>query len=321
VVVCDAATGAALDAAEQAEVRVVVNNADLLGMISARLLPPAPHLPLFLSGRSRHAVGWLDRQAAPWIIRLALAVSQSRLGKPLNAQRAARGLPPVDIHERLRGRTILVNSAMGPEYERPLPPWIHMVGPMLPTNGIPPLEPALDTWLRDGPPVVYASLGTIARAGETLLRPLLQGFASERFRVLWSLRPPAASALPQAPPSNIRLVPSVSSALGVMAHPNVRAVFCHGGINTAHEALALGKPLAILPLFADQLDMAVRVTDAGAGVRLDKRRLSAAAVNDALTRVTSDSTFLAPMPALMQALRDAGGVRRAADLIEEEAAR
>ncbi len=316
-VVADIVTLGALDAAEARGLKVLVNNADLLGAISARLLPPAPELPLFLSGKSRHDVRWIDGVMAPWRIALAVAVSRSVLGKPLNALRRARGLPEVDIHERLRGRTILVNGAFGVEYERPLPDWIHMVGPMLPTGALPPLEPELHAWLCDGPPVVYATLGTVARAGDAILGPLLQGFASDKFRVLWSLRS-TASTLRLAPPANVRAVPSVSSALGVMAHPNVRAVFSHGGINTTYEALAMGKPLVVLPLFADQQDMAFRVADAGAGIRLDKTKLTAGAVSESLARVLGDARFREPLPRLMTAVRAAGGVKRAADLIERE---
>jgi UDP:flavonoid glycosyltransferase YjiC (YdhE family) len=65
--------------------------------------------------------------------------------------------------------------------------------------------------------------------------------------------------------------------------------------------------------------MAVRVADAGIGLRLDKRRFTADELRAAVVRVLTDDSFRKALPRLQQALVDAGGVRRAADLIERAA--
>jgi UDP:flavonoid glycosyltransferase YjiC (YdhE family) len=100
-----------------------------------------------------------------------------------------------------------------------------------------------------------------------------------------------------------------------------RVFVSHCGTNSVHESLAVGTPIVGIPMFADQLDWAVRVADAGAGVWLDKTRFGADDLNQAIVRVLSDPSFAQSMPRLQRAFADAGGVRRAADIIEREPGR
>jgi hypothetical protein len=54
VLVVDLVTAAGMGAAEGGAIPYPVNNADLLPVISVRLLPRAPGVPLLFSGRSIH---------------------------------------------------------------------------------------------------------------------------------------------------------------------------------------------------------------------------------------------------------------------------
>jgi UDP:flavonoid glycosyltransferase YjiC (YdhE family) len=74
--------------------------------------------------------------------------------------------------------------------------------------------------------------------------------------------------------------------------------------------------MVAVPMLADQRDMAARVVDAGAGLSLDKRRLRAAELRGAILDVARDPRFRASFPPLQAAIAKAGGVARAADLIE-----
>jgi UDP:flavonoid glycosyltransferase YjiC (YdhE family) len=69
-------------------------------------------------------------------------------------------------------------------------------------------------------------------------------------------------------------------------------------------------------LFGDQLDMGLRVQDAGVGLLLGKGRLTATGLREAIRRVLSDPSFTRNIPAIQSSFSLAGGVRRAADLIE-----
>jgi UDP:flavonoid glycosyltransferase YjiC (YdhE family) len=107
--------------------------------------------------------------------------------------------------------------------------------------------------------------------------------------------------------------------LAVLAHPKVAVFVSHCGINSVYESVRGGTPIVGVPMFADQRDMAVRVADAGIGLWLDKRRFTAEQLRAAVTRVLTDDSFRKALPRVQQALADAGGVRRAAELIERAA--
>jgi UDP:flavonoid glycosyltransferase YjiC (YdhE family) len=316
VMVADLFTAAGVCAADAAGIPVVIHNANLLGAMSVKLLPPADHLPLLFSGRSRGEVGAGQRLFGPVIRAVAATVASLTIGRDLNAQRRRRGLPPVDIHERLRGRTILVMGAFGLEYERPLPASIVMVGAMLPAAA-PPLPDEIERWLTAGPPVVYCNLGTMAAAPPRQLETMAAAFnADPERRVLWVLRPRAR--WPATAP-HVRLIEWGPPPQSVLAHANVKAFVTHCGINSVHESIWAGTPMIGIPMFADQRDMAARVQDAGAGVRLDKHRFTAGDLGNAVRRVVSDERFRAAMPALQRALAHAGGADRAAELIAQAA--
>jgi MGT family glycosyltransferase len=316
VVVADLFSSAGLSAADAAGVPCVVNNPDLLGAISPRILPPADHLPLLFSGLSPRQLTPWHRLAAPLLRRAAAVYASATVGRRLNALRASRGLPPVDVHELLRGRQVLVDGAFGIEYERPLPSNVAMVGAMLPERTAP-LPPGLAEWLAAGPPVVYVNLGTIAIAPDAQLAKMAAAFtAGHTFRTLWILRPDQASRLPSPPPAALRVLDWGPAPAAVLSHPNVKMFVSHCGINSVYESIHAGTPIVGIPMFADQRDMAVRVADAGIGVWLDKRRFTAAALHAAILRVLDDAAFVRAIPAAQQALADAGGASRAADLIE-----
>lgn len=318
VMVVDLFSSAGLCVAAAAGIPCVINNPDLLASIPVTLLPPADDVPFLFSGRSIHDVGWGQRLLGPIVRRLAHAIASATVGRDLNALRATRGLPPVGVDELVRGRPVLINGAFGLEYARALPPEMHMVGPMLP-DVMPALPGDLSRWLDAGPPVVYVNLGTMAVASDAQLAAMLEALSSEAFRALWILKAPQAARLSPRPPASVRVLEWGPPPYAVLAHPKVRVFVSHCGINSVHESLAAGTPIVGIPMFADQRDMAVRVADAGAGLWLDKNRFGAADLRRAIDRVLADAAFARALPAVQQAFAAAGGVRRAADVIEQTA--
>jgi MGT family glycosyltransferase len=76
----------------------------------------------------------------------------------------------------------------------------------------------------------------------------------------------------------------------------------HGGHGTVMKALAAGKPLLILPHGRDQEDNAVRVTERGAGLRLD-RRADTDAIVQALSMLLAEPSYAAAARAMGAAIR------------------
>lgn len=319
VLIADLSSTAAISAAETVGLTCVVNNPDLLTVLPAAMLTRAPGVPLLLSGKSARSIGAIDRFLYPLRRAMATVTTSIVVGRPLNAARRSRGLPNVDFHRWLLKRLVLVNSAFGLEYPRSLPPQVRMVGQMLPlTTQI--LASELAAWLTAGPPVVYVNLGTIARPWRGLLQRMAHGFEAEEFRTLWVVPAEVQGMLPPKLPSSIRVVDWVSSQLAVLQHPNVRAFVSHCGTNSVQESVWAGTPIVGIPLFAAQGDMALRLEDAGIGSWLDKHRFTPEQLREHVRQACRSDEFRAEICALQASFTVAGGVARAADLIEQAAA-
>jgi UDP:flavonoid glycosyltransferase YjiC (YdhE family) len=316
VIVVDLFSSAGLTAADVAGVAAVVNNPDLLALLPVTMLPPADHLPFLFSGTSIHNIPWHQRFTAPLARRLAAIFMARVTQRRHNALRRRVGLGATTIHALLRNRRTLVNGVFGLEYERTLPEWVSMTGPMLQEN-LPPLPPDMDRWLSEGPPVVYAHLGTLAVAPPGQLQKMAEAFESERYRCLWILKDPSRLSKPL--PESVRAMEWGPSPLSLLKHPNVKVFVSHCGINSVYESIAAGVPIVGIPMFADQRDMAARVMDAGVGLWLEKTGFSARELQNAIVRVLREPSFSANIPRIQSAIQKAGGVRRAADLIEQVA--
>jgi UDP:flavonoid glycosyltransferase YjiC (YdhE family) len=218
----------------------------------------------------------------------------------------------------LRDAPILVDAVFGVEYRRPLSPNVQMVGPML--APVTPIEADLASWLRDGAPVVYANLGTVARPAASQLAAMAEAFASDARRVLWVVRDASRDQLPRRLPPNVRSVGWIESPRAVLAHPNVQACVSHCGMNSVYESLAGGTPIVGIPMLSDQRDMAVHVSDAGLGVWCDKTRFTADELRSAIARVCEDESFRWRAAAIREAIDATGGAARAADVIASTAA-
>ncbi|RKQ86997.1 MGT family glycosyltransferase [Solirubrobacter pauli] len=96
------------------------------------------------------------------------------------------------------------------------------------------------------------------------------------------------------------------------------AVVCHGGTGTVRGALAAGVPLVITPMFADQLDNAVRVHALGAGVHVQHGQTGLA---DAVRAVLGDRRYADRAATVAADIRALPTVDRAASVLRGWAAR
>ena len=317
VLVVDLFTWAGYAAAQATGVPLAINNPSLLTGVPLELLPPAPDVPFLLTAQSIHTVTALQRALHPLLRRLLIIAVSLTLGRRIKALWRSRGLVARMPHA-MQDAPILVNGAFGLEYRRPLPRNVAMVGPMM-EGPAAPLPDDLEHWLSHGPPVTYINLGTVVSAWPELLGKIVAGVSVSGTRALWVLKPAQAALLPSPLPAGLRIVDWLPSTQAVLRHPNVRVFVSHCGINSVHESIACGTPIVGIPMFADQRDMAARVADAGVGVYLDKVKFTAGQLRDAIARVAGDQSFHDRIPALQRAFDEAGGVRRAADLIEQVA--
>ncbi|XP_054767342.2 UDP-glucuronosyltransferase 2A2-like [Lytechinus pictus] len=121
--------------------------------------------------------------------------------------------------------------------------------------------------------VILFSLGTyvgsLTKTRPDIIRMFINAFSRLQHKVLIQLKELPAYNMPD----NIKVMEwlPLNDLLG---HPKTRAILYHGGNNGFLEALYHGKPIIVMPLQADQHDVAARVIANGLGNRIDKDRLT-----------------------------------------------
>jgi len=92
----------------------------------------------------------------------------------------------------------------------------------------------------------------------------------------------------------------------------------HAGMNTTMEGLSNGVPIVAVPMTHDQPGVAARIEYSGCGVALPLHRFSSAKMQSAVEQVSKDNLYKENARKMSGYIRDAGGLGRAADLIEAE---
>ena len=185
------------------------------------------------------------------------------------------------------------------------------VGPsVLPRNdtGDFPLE-----WL-DGRPLLYISLGTTPmNAQPAFYKACFEAFGGTRWQVVIACGKSVSPASLGALPSNILVRPHVPQ---LELLQRARVFLTHGGMNSTMESFWHGVPMAVFPQFADQPFNAERVQALGAGLTLDARTaLDPKALRDTVERLDTEPSFRTQVARLQKEVREAGGHRRAADVL------
>jgi polyene glycosyltransferase len=218
-------------------------------------------------------------------------------------------------------KAVLTYSVFGLEYPfAAAPDHLHMVGTLMPetaTDGSGDAD--IDAWLESYASVVYIGFGTVMRPTRELVAAVVAACArlGPDVGVLWKVSRAAGAALPDlfpdALPANLKVVSWVPSQLGLLAHPRVRVFFGHGGGNAVNEGLVFGKPLLILPFWMDCHDLAARVVEAGVGLAVSG--LDVDQIVAKVRRLLDEDSFRERAEELGRALKEAGGVVRAADVV------
>lgn len=91
----------------------------------------------------------------------------------------------------------------------------------------------------------------------------------------------------------------------------------HAGMNTTLESLSDGVPLVAIPIANDQPGVAARIAWTGTGEIVPLSRLSIPKLQTAIKRVLTEDSYKQNALRLQTAIRRAGGVSHAANIIEQ----
>jgi MGT family glycosyltransferase len=231
--------------------------------------------------------------------------------------RADNGLGPLgESVNRYTARLPLqiVGSLRRLDYgRRDLPPTVHYVGNCI---WYPPPEPGTAEWLDAIPaqrPWVHVTESTLSHGDPFLLRAAVEALAGESVEVIVTTgRQRDAGALGPLP-ANAHVAPWLNH--GDLL-PRCAAVVTVGGKATILAALEAGVPLVVVPTTWDKPDNARRVTEAGAGVTLPRRRCTPERLRAAVRRVLAEPNYRTAARDIAAELAAAPGPAGAADLLE-----
>lgn len=189
-------------------------------------------------------------------------------------------------------------------------PVFHYCGPMR-SNAEVPHGAVLPE--RDGRPLAYVSLGSVQGSRFDLFRRLCRAAQLCDLQVVLThaggLSPEQVARLP-GKPAAYDFLPQAE----ILREASVALL--HGGLNTILDASAQGVPLVVMPIAFEQGAIGRRVERAGAGIVVSRRLTTASGLAAAIRRVIEEPRFAQAAGRLRDEIAAAGGIRRAADLVE-----
>ncbi|EJQ06385.1 glycosyl transferase [Bacillus cereus] len=160
--------------------------------------------------------------------------------------------------------------------------------------------------------VIFISMGTVFNEQPALYEKCFEAFKDVDATVVLVVGKKINISQFENIPKNFKLYNYVPQ-LEVLQHADVFVT--HGGMNSSSEALYYGVPLVVIPVTGDQPFVAKRLTEVGAGIRLNRNELTSQLLRETVKKVMDDVTFKENSRKVGESLRNAGGYQRAVEEI------
>jgi zeaxanthin glucosyltransferase len=231
-----------------------------------------------------------------------------------SAYRKQYGLPPY-THPNESFSQLLQLSQIPKELDFPrnaLPACFHYTGPYRELPNPAPISFPFEKLT--GQPLIYASLGSFLGFRSDIFLAIAQACMGLDVQLAIALGAEShLRALPPLPGSPI--VVAYAPQLELLKRTTL--TITHAGTNTVLDSLSNGIPMVAIPLAIDQPGLASRLAWAGAAEVVVPKRISVSKLQEAIKRVLTDNSYRQNALRLKNAIQQAGGVSRAADLIEK----
>lgn len=283
-----------------------------ISVCCAMMINRDPNVPPFNTAWSYHATWWarLRNQLGYKLI--------DKLAKPITGlvadYRKQCGLPqfrhPNDAYSQLAQ---ICQQPVEFEYPRQsLPPCFHFTGPF--SNPVS-REPTCFPFEKlTGQPLIYASLGTVQNRLLGTFQTIADACQDLDAQLVIALGGGSTlDSLPTLPGSP--LVVEFAPQLELLERTTL--TITHAGMNTTLESLSNGVPMVAIPIANDQPGVAARIAWTGTGEVVSLKHLSVSKLRGAIERVLAEDSYKKNALILQKAIEQAGGVKRAADIIEQ----
>ena len=192
-----------------------------------------------------------------------------------------------------------------------LPKCFHFTGPYHYSGT---REPVSFPWDQlTGKPLIYTSMGTVQNRLVDIFYQIAAACEGLDAQLVISL---GGSATPESLPnlSGNPLVVKYAPQLELL--PKVTLTITHAGLNTTLECLSNAVPMVAIPITFDQPGVAARIAWTGAGAAIPLKRLTVPRLRTVISQVLTQPSYKQNALRLQKAIKRAGGVTRAADIIE-----
>ncbi|XP_032584974.1 UDP-glycosyltransferase UGT5-like [Drosophila mojavensis] len=225
---------------------------------------------------------WLTTHTLNWLYSLFNVPAADALLR----ERFGPGIPSTG--ELVKNTSLmLINQHFSFSGAKPLPPNVIEVGG-LHLRAAKPLDAALQQLLDSAEHgVILISWGSQLRANSlssAKRESLLRALARLPQQIIWKWE---NDTLPNQP-ANVHIMKWLPQR-DILAHPNLRVFFSHGGLMGLTEAVASGVPVVGMPVYGDQYLNVAALVQRGMAVRVDLRQFSEQTVFDALTQALDPS--------------------------------
>lgn len=243
----------------------------------------------------------------------AVSTAAAPLREVVNAERQRFGLQPIqhvaETHSDLA--TISQQPAAFDFPRQELPRSFHFTGPFIDAAARP--EVPFPWHQLDGRPLVYASLGTLQNQLPAVFRMIAEACAGLNVQLVMALggglQPEQLGKL-AGDPLVFPYVPQPQLL------DRAALMITHAGMNSTLECLASGVPMVAIPITHDQPTIARRIEWTKTGRMIALQELTVQRLQDVIHKVMTNPVYRDAVTRLQQAIREADGLNRAADIVE-----
>ncbi|RDY24366.1 glucosyltransferase [Romboutsia maritimum] len=160
---------------------------------------------------------------------------------------------------------------------------------------------------------IYISLGTVNNKNIKFYKNCIKAFENCDVNVVMSVGKDTNIEDLGHIPDNFKVKNNVDQ-ISVLRNTDVFITHC--GMNSVNESLYYGIPMVLFPQHSEQMMVANRVNDLGAGIMLNKNKDKC--IKDKVIQVINNNEYKEKANKLAQSFRNAGGTKKAADVILKE---
>lgn len=165
---------------------------------------------------------------------------------------------------------------------------------------------------RDKSKIIYISLGTIFNRSIEFYSSCFAAFGNMDAKIIMSVGTNIDINSLKAVPENF-FIRNYIPQLEVLKHADL--FITHGGMNSANEGLYYSVPLIAVPYFFDQPIVAHRVAELGAGIVIEKDKVSPELLKESVINIFSNPVYKANSEKIGKSLRESGGYKKGVDEI------